>query len=411
MKMRSESGTRNNARDLVQEGRRTIILGTGPLARQVVRAIRDCSNGRYELLGAIAESGPARVIEEEIGCRTLGTVRRLEKILAAFNPDSIIVAVTDGKMEIMERLLLFLLHSNVTVRPAVEFYEELTGQVPLDTLRPDDFVFSREVRPGAFPVYLNRAISIFLAALGIMLTAPLMALVAMAVRLDSDGPAIFIQDRAGLNGRRFGLRKFRTMRLDSPERSVWAAENADRITRVGELLRRFRLDELPQLFNVIKGDMNLVGPRPHPSPSCELVELISRNVAECGVAIPYYSMRSLVRPGITGWAQVRYKYANGLGEEMEKLRYDLYYVKHYSVWLDLRILTMTLAVIARGGGHGRITGQAAPASRGAPSPPPAVVLPLSGRHEVDKAGASTAEGPPVRALLSTEGGRRSGAGR
>ncbi len=353
MKLRSISGTRQSPRNSAQEGRQTIILGTGPLGRQVIGAIRDYAEEEYELIGAIAEpeQDPG---EDGLGCKILGRTGNLEAILSTYRPDCIIVAVVGGKMEIMERLLLFLLHSNVSVLSAVEVYETLTGQVPIDTLTPDHFVFGHEVRPRMSAIGVNRVISVLLAGVGAIVSAPVMALIAVAVRLDSEGPAIFVQDRAGLNGRRFGLYKFRTMRLDAVERSVWAAENADRITRVGEWLRKFRLDELPQLFNVLKGDMNLVGPRPHPSPSSELVELISRNVAECGLAMPYYTMRSMVRPGITGWAQVRYKYANGLGEEIEKLRFDLYYVKHYSVWLDLRILMMTVSVVAGGSGNGRV---------------------------------------------------------
>ena len=406
--MRAKLNTRKTARDSVQEGRRTIVLGTGPLAQKVVHAIREHGSGSYELVGAVSESESMRIDEEKFGCKVLGSFARLEKILAAYKTDNIIVAVVDGKMEIMERLLLFLLHSNASVRPAVEVYEELTGQVPIDTLTPDDFVFGHEVRPRVWPVFFNRMISVIIAATGVVLTAPLMAIIALAVRLDSDGPAIYVQDRAGLDGRRFRLFKFRTMRFDTPERSVWAAENADRITRSGELLRRFRLDELPQLFNVLKGDMNIVGPRPHPSPSSELVELISRNVAECGVAMPYYSMRSMVRPGITGWAQVRYKYANGLREEMEKLRYDLYYVKHYSIWLDLRILMMTFFVMAGGSGNGRSSESAAPVSSGSTSPSHAQVLPMANRVEEVEA-ATASDGTPVRALHSAEGERRSGA--
>ena len=409
MRQETKCAPRRIKDDLHPEGRTTVVLGTGSLAGQVVRAIIDHGRGEYHLLGAIDESGLIRVGDDAAGCKVLGPVRRLEKILAAYNPDCVIVSVTDGKLEIMERLLLFLMHSDVSIKPGVEVYEELTGQMPIDTLTPDDFVFDQEVRPGFFPININRLISLLLAAVGIVLTAPLMALIVLLVRIDSEGPAIYVQDRAGLHGRRFGLLKFRTMRIDSSERSVWAAENADRITRVGEWLRRFRLDEFPQLFNVLKGEMNLVGPRPHPSPSSELVELISRNIAECGVAMPYYSMRSMVRPGITGWAQVRYKYANGLGEEIEKLRYDLYYVKHYSVWLDLRILMMTVAVIFHGSGNGRSNDQTAYLATPVSSQSTLLVgLPSHHEEAVEKADGSVKI--PRPALLACEGEKRSRAG-
>lgn len=409
MKVHSRFTARRVDRESSRKVLRTIVMGNGALARHLVRAIKDHGNGGYELLGAVANTRTAADEEGELGCRVLGPIWQLEKILAVLRPDCVIVATKDGAMEIMERLLHFLMHSDVPVIPAVEVYEALTGQVPIETLTPDDLVFRQELRPRLWQICINRGISIFLAILGAILTAPLMAVIAVAIKLDSRGPAIFLQDRAGLNGRRFGLLKFRTMRHDTAERSVWAAENADRITRIGEWLRKFRLDELPQLLNVLKGDMNIVGPRPHPSSSSEMVELISRNVAECGVAMPYYTMRSMVRPGITGWAQVRYKYANGLGEELEKLRYDLYYVKHYSVRLDLRILIMTIAVVARGGGHGRATPRTE-APMGVNKDAPLAVLPLSGREQDGTTKIGT-NGAVARALLSGEGEKRSGAGR
>jgi len=141
------------------------------------------------------------------------------------------------------------------------------------------------------------------------------------------------------------LLTFRTMVPSDHQRSEWEEDNLLRITRVGRWLRKARLDELPQFFNILSGDMNIVGPRPHPASNFELFVLAARNTAESGVQIPYYSMRHSVRPGITGWAQVRYRYANNLFEEMEKLRFDLYYLKHYSLWLDLRILVETVAMI------------------------------------------------------------------
>ncbi len=406
---RNVERTRHRAEyESIAEGRRTIVLGTGSLARRIIRAIVRNRRGVYQLLGAIDAGGSPAMDDGDVDCRILGPINRMEKILAAYNPDCVIVAVTEGKLEIMERLLLFLMHSGASVRSGVDVYEELTGQVPIDTLTPDDVVFSYEMRPGWLAVHVNRLISLSLAFLGIFLTSPLMGLLAIAIRLDSKGPAIYVQDRAGLNGRRFRLLKFRTMRLDAPERSVWAAENADRITRVGEWLRKFRLDELPQLFNVIRGDMNIVGPRPHPSPSSELVDLISRNAAECGVAIPYYSMRSMVRPGITGWAQVRYKYANGLGEEIQKLRYDLYYIKHYSVLLDLRILVMTLGVVASGSGNGRLKDR--PLAQG-PANRRLSKLPYVRRTEENTIGTDMNDAVPKPLMLAIENDRPSEADR
>jgi len=159
---------------------------------------------------------------------------------------------------------------------------------------------------------------------------------------------LFVQDRVGLRGRRFRLLKFRTMRVTDAAPSEWAGDNRDRITRVGHWLRTFRFDELPQFVNVLRGDMDLVGPRPHPASNFSAFVTVLRNQPECGEQIDYYALRSMVRPGITGWAQVRYRYANNLEEEIEKMRYDLYYVKHRSLWLDLRILADTVKTVLAG---------------------------------------------------------------
>jgi lipopolysaccharide/colanic/teichoic acid biosynthesis glycosyltransferase len=175
----------------------------------------------------------------------------------------------------------------------------------------------------------------FTAALILLaLSAPLLCLIALAIKLDSRGPVLFRQTRLGKGSRSFRLIKFRTMTpVDLPP-SEWVQDNRGRITGVGRWLRKLRLDELPQLVNVLLGDMNLVGPRPHPVSNLELFR----------ESIPYYALRGSILPGITGWAQVRYHYANNLEEETEKMRYDLYYIKHMSVWMDLNIVLSTCGV-------------------------------------------------------------------
>jgi len=339
-----------------KKARRTLVIGTGILARQVVAAISSGPRIPYCLVGVVTEDEADSVEARRVGYPVLGRVSDLDKIVETERPDCIVVAVARRGDGVPERLLHVLLRVDVEVLTAAEVYEQLTGKLAIDSLTPASFLFGRELRPSPISSRCSRALSLCIAAIGLLLATPVIAVVALAIRIDSPGPVLFVQERAGYGGRRFPLLKFRSMRCDRRDRSVWAGENTDRITRIGRWLRKFRIDELPQFVNVLRGDMNIVGPRPHPSTSCELVDLISRNVAECGDAVPYYSLRSLVRPGITGWAQVRYKYANGLGEELEKLRYDLYYVKHYSVWLDLRILAMTVAVVLKGDGGGRKTG-------------------------------------------------------
>jgi lipopolysaccharide/colanic/teichoic acid biosynthesis glycosyltransferase len=190
--------------------------------------------------------------------------------------------------------------------------------------------------------------------------APLLAAIAILVKLDSRGPVLFVQERAGRHGRPFGLLKFRTMHPTTERPSEWVLDNVHRITRVGKYLRRFRLDELPQLVNVLRGEMNLVGPRPHPT----------SNHATFMAHIAYYGLRSTVRPGVTGWAQVRYGYANNLEEETEKMRYDLYYIKNRSLWLDCRILVWTVGIMLFGQGASQVR-HPAPFGRGLSVPVPA----------------------------------------
>jgi lipopolysaccharide/colanic/teichoic acid biosynthesis glycosyltransferase len=191
-----------------------------------------------------------------------------------------------------------------------------------------------------------------------VLVAPLLAALAAAIKLDSRGPVFFIQDRAGRDGRPFGLIKFRTMHPAVEARSEWVLDNMDRITRLGRWLRRFRLDEIPQLVNVLRGEMNLIGPRPHPT--CNHAIFMER--------IAYYAIRASVRPGVTGWAQVRYGYANNLEEETEKMRYDLYYIKNRSSWLDIRILLETVGIIIFGQGASEVRRPSPSRSELAPAP-------------------------------------------
>ncbi|PYM67453.1 MAG: hypothetical protein DMD79_00965 [Candidatus Rokuibacteriota bacterium] len=170
-----------------------------------------------------------------------------------------------------------------------------------------------DFRKSRFELVVGRVVSLVTSVVALVVLAPLMGLIALLIRLDSPGPALFVHERLSLHGKRFKLLKFRTMRPGEANASEWVQDNSDRVTRVGHWLRKYRLDELPQFVNILRGDMNLVGPRPHPASNLELFN----------ERIPYYALRSEVRPGVTGWAQVRYGYANNLEEEIEKMRYDL----------------------------------------------------------------------------------------
>ena len=325
---------------------RTIILGTGQLARRIAEEIAAQADGAAELCGVISEHprmGP------QFTATWLGSLPELSAILAEHRPERIIVAVEEEYGHLSADLLVDLqaLH-DMDVESGLDAYERLTGKLAIESLTADSVLFSSLFRPSRPALWFARAYSLAAAAVATLLFLPLMALIAVWIRLDSPGPVLFVQERVGLGNRHFRLLKFRSMRVTGRRHSEWAADNEDRITRAGRWLRKFRLDELPQFINVLRGDMNLVGPRPHPESNRRLFILVSRNTPECGEQIPYYSLRSSIRPGITGWAQVRYKYANGLDEEMEKLRYDLYYIKHFSLWLDMRILFETVKVVLLG---------------------------------------------------------------
>ena len=326
---------------------RIIILGTSNLARALMTEFARRGSVHPAVVGVISETLDMGL--DDFGCPHLGTLADLRGILAEQRPGRIIVALEEHYGHVPADLLLEIQADlNLQVETGVEAYERLTGKLAIELLPASTVLFSSEFRPSRLALLFARASSVLAACLGLALCLPAMALISILIRLESSGPVLFVQDRVGLGGRRFKLLKFRSMRDTEETHSEWAMDNAKRITRVGRWLRKFRLDEFPQFINVIRGDMNLIGPRPHPISNRELFILVSRNTPQCGEQIPYYSLRSSIRPGITGWAQVRYKYANGLDEEMEKLRYDLYYIKHYSPLLDLRILFETVKVVFLG---------------------------------------------------------------
>jgi exopolysaccharide biosynthesis polyprenyl glycosylphosphotransferase len=332
--------------------KRTLILGTTPLAMELVTAMRSQAHRRYEVIGVVGERAGSGV--RSIACPFLGLLDDLPRILAEHEPERIVVALSEHRGRLpVQQLVQARIRRGIVIEDGEQVYERLTGKLAMDSLTPSRFIFSEDFQPSAVTLFAARALSVFAAALGVVFFAPLFALIALAIKFDSDGPVLFIQDRVGLNGIPFQLLKFRTMHPERHSRSEWVRDNHDRITRVGKWLRKFRLDELPQFINILRGDMNLVGPRPHPRSNFEMFALVSRNAPQYGGQIPYYSLRCLIRPGITGWAQVRYRYANDLDEEMEKMRYDLYYVKHLSIWLDLRVLFETVKVVALG--HGAVT--------------------------------------------------------
>ena len=219
---------------------------------------------------------------------------------------------------------------------AADFYERQLGKIRIDTLHPSNVIFADGFTQAVIRSSEKRAMDILVSALMLLSTLPIMALTAAAIYFESGGPVLYRQERVGRRGRVFTLLKFRSMRQDAEANgAVWALQNDMRVTRIGSFIRRTRIDELPQLINVLKGDMSFVGPRPERP----------QFVAELSKSIPYYDLRHYVKPGITGWAQILYPYGASINDAREKLQYDLYYLKNYSIFLDINILLQTIQVI------------------------------------------------------------------
>ena len=313
-----------------------LILGAGPMAARLIEEIEALEPSHYVVLGVVDSQPPDE--RSPLAGRWLGRCEELDAIVARVRPSRIVVAVENRRDGLPLQSLLESRVSGIDVDDAIELYERITGKMAIEALRPSSLILSKGFRNHGAAELTARLISVVAAVIGLFLVAPLLAVLALLVKLDSRGAVFFVQQRAGRHGRPFGLLKFRTMHPTDEAPSEWVQDNMHRITRVGRYLRRFRLDELPQLINVLRGEMNLIGPRPHPvSNHTTFMEHIA-----------YYGLRSTVRPGVTGWAQVRYGYANNLDEETEKMRYDLYYIKNRSLWLDFRIMLATIGIVLFG---------------------------------------------------------------
>ena len=318
---------------------RVVVVGTGRAAQLVARQIGGQHDFAYRLVGFVDDDEGVELVRHH---EVLGKAADLRAIIAEHQVDRIIVGLSDrrGRLPIQELLQAKL--SGVRVEDATTTYERLTGKILIDDLKPSWLIFSDGFRSSRLTRVLKRMLDLSLSMIGFLLAAPLMAITALAIRLDSPGPVLYSQERVGENGRIFTVYKFRSMRNDAERggQAIWARDKDDRITRVGRVIRATRLDELPQLWNVMRGDMSFVGPRPERP---FFVEQLARE-------IPFYVQRHSVKPGVTGWAQVKYQYGSSIEDAMEKLRYDLYYVKHMSVIFDLTIVLDTVKVVLFGKG-------------------------------------------------------------
>jgi len=320
---------------------RVLIIGSGDLARDIGETIRTNSVYGLTLVGFV-DAEPLGKKDTFLDPGIIGGYGDVARLTKELNVHRIIVALKDRRAKLPMSALLNCKLDGISIEEGETFYERATGKIPIDHLKPSWMVFSDGFKSLRSRKILKRIFDITLSSIGMVLAAPVMAITALAVKLDSRGPVIFSQERVGENNELFRIYKFRSMRQDAELHSgpQWAKDNDGRITRVGSFIRKVRLDELPQLLNVMKGNMSFVGPRPErPFFVNHLKEVI-----------PYYELRTVVKPGITGWAQIKYPYGANEKDALEKLQYDIYYMKNMNPLLDLMIIFQTVKVVLTGKG-------------------------------------------------------------
>jgi len=320
-----------------------LIIGTGYTAQKIAKEIIGRRPWGLKVAGFLS-GDPAEVGRRIVNPRVVGTIDELPLLLKHLKARMVVVALDDRRGKLPIGVLLGCRIQGIRVEEGASVLENLTGQIPIKNLRPSWLVFSQGFRGESRLVRRLKYAGEFCVALVLFaLFAPLMLLVALAVKLTSRGPVIYRQERVGWRGQTFQLLKYRTMRVDAEASSgpVWASgEDDPRITRLGRLLRKTRLDELPQLVNVLRGEMSFVGPRPERPHFVNALRQV----------IPLYDERHTVRPGITGWAQIRCGYGSSIEDAEQKLQYDLYYIKHVSLAFDLGVMVDTLKVMVVGRG-------------------------------------------------------------
>ena len=329
----------DRAVDRIAPGERLLFLGTKPAAVALARELKERQRDLgVEVVGFVeAESSHVRMFVQSPGI--VGSIDDLPLIVRRLRVDRVAISLEDARGRLPMHDLLDLKLQGVRFDHLASVYEEFTGRIAGENLRPSWMVFSDGFRKPRALMFAKRLVDVLASSAGLILGAPLFLAVAAAIRFTSAGPVLYRQMRVGERGRTFRLHKFRTMRTDAESATgpVFATEHDPRVTPVGNFLRRTRLDELPQLWNILRGEMSLVGPRP------ERPEFVKDLTDE----IPFYGQRHVVKPGLTGWAQVRYAYAATVADTMEKLQYDLFYIKNLSMVLDVVILLSTVKTVLR----------------------------------------------------------------
>lgn len=321
---------------------RVLFVGSSPVLFETARHLRRHPELGMAVMGYLGEDSVESTLPDPEGAQRLGSMDDLLKVARQLRPDRIVVGMRERRGRLPVNDLLELRFSGITTEEIAHLYEAAFTRVCAREIRPSHLIFSTGLGPRSRHVQVQTLYSTLIAVVAVLLTLPLMAIVALLVRVSSRGPVLFRQTRVGLHDQPFTLYKFRSMYTDAEAETgaVWAMKDDPRVTPVGRWLRKLRLDELPQLFNVLRGQMSIVGPRPERP---EFVRTLSEQ-------IPYYRQRHCVKPGITGWAQVSYGYGSTIEDTITKLEYDLYYIKNMSTSLDLYIIfhTMKTMLLFRG---------------------------------------------------------------
>ena len=317
-------------------GEKVLILGSEGLARHVGEEIMNRPDLGYRIMGFI-DKDPSKIGKSVLNPKVIGSYKNMSQIIEKEKIQIVIVALSEKRGELPVQDLLHSKLHGVKVLDGISFYEGLAGKIAVEELKPSWLIFSDGFGRPASVLITKRSLDIGFSILGLTLMLPLFPIVALFIKLSSPGPIFYSQERVGEKGKLMTILKFRSMRADAEDITgpAWAQEDDPRVTWIGRILRKTRIDELPQLWNVLRGDMSFVGPRPERPTFVEELEK----------EIPFYSTRLSVKPGITGWAQIRYQYGSSIEDTVEKMQYDLYYIKNMSILFDLMIIFQTIKTV------------------------------------------------------------------
>ncbi len=313
-----------------------LLVGQGDFPEKITKEVRQHGDCGFKVAGIVWVKEGTEDPKTFYGIPSFNNPKDLMSRIKQTDSEVVVVAMDEKRGQLPVQELLECKMQGIPVLEGETFYEEITGKIIVDKINPSWLIFHEGFQKSWLMMTGKRVVAILASTVGLLVSLPVICLTAILIKLDSPGPVLFKQERVGKDGRVFTLVKFRSMRSDAEDKGAkWAQKNDDRVTRVGKIIRKLRIDEIPQMWNVLKGDMSFVGPRPERPVF----------VSQLREQIAYYDQRHTVQPGITGWAQINYPYGASVEDAMEKLTYDLYYIKHMSVMLDLYIILKTVKTI------------------------------------------------------------------